>query len=83
MNNVRHPRSNTALGLVIIAVLLFPIYWMVNASLQPGGAGVDTPWFPLNPDLAGYRTAFEEQGRNLLTSLIVAIGSVILSLIHI
>ena len=80
MNSVKRPRMNTALGLVIIVVLLFPIYWMVNASLQPGGAGVDTPWLPLNPDLSGYRTAFEEQGQNLLTSLIVALGSVVLSL---
>ncbi|MDS2173263.1 carbohydrate ABC transporter permease [Nesterenkonia sp. CL21] len=81
MNTVRHPRLNTALGLVIIAVLLFPIYWMVNASLQPGGATVDTAWLPLNPDLAGYRTAVEEQGGNLMTSLIVAVGSVVLSLV--
>lgn len=81
MNTVRYPKLNTAMGLLIIAVLLFPIYWMINASLQPGGASFDTGWLPLNPDLAGYRTAIEEQGENLMTSLTVAIGSVALSLV--
>lgn len=81
MNPVRYPRLNTALGLVILAVLLFPIYWMVNVSLQPGDATVDTPWLPINPDLGGYEAALSEQGENLLTSLTVALGSVALSLV--
>ncbi|MGF0117565.1 carbohydrate ABC transporter permease [Promicromonospora sp. Marseille-Q5078] len=81
MNTVRHPWLHTAAGIVVIAVLLFPIYWMVNASLQPNGATVDTSWFPLSPDLTGYRTALAEQGPNLATSLVVALGSVVLSLV--
>jgi multiple sugar transport system permease protein len=81
VNAVRRPWLNTAAGLLIVAVLLFPIYWMVNASLQPGGATLDTAWFPLSPDLAGYRTAISEQGPNLVTSLVVALGSVVVSLV--
>jgi len=81
MNTVRHPRVNTAVGIVVIAVLLFPIYWMINASLQPNGATVDTTWLPLDPDLSGYRTALAEQGPNLVTSLLVSLGSVTLSLV--
>jgi len=81
MTEVRRPWLNTAFGLLIVAVLLFPIYWMVNASLQPGGATLDTSWFPLNPDLAGYRTAISEQGGNLVTSLVIALGSVVVSLV--
>ncbi|WP_354531249.1 carbohydrate ABC transporter permease [Nakamurella sp. UYEF19] len=61
--------------------MLFPVYWMVNASLQPGGGALGTSWFPTHPDFSGYRTAIEEQGTNLLTSLIIAVGSVIFSLI--
>ncbi|GAA3281336.1 carbohydrate ABC transporter permease [Nesterenkonia halophila] len=80
MKTVKHPLLHTVLGVLILAVLLFPIYWMINASLQPGGATVDTAWFPTDPDLAGYRTALAEQGGNLLTSLTVALGSVVLSL---
>ncbi|WP_432523261.1 carbohydrate ABC transporter permease [Kineococcus sp. SYSU DK006] len=81
MTTVRRPWLNTALGLLIVAVLLFPVYWMLNASLQPGGATLDTGWLPLNPDFAGYRTAISEQGANLVTSLVVALGSVVLSLV--
>jgi multiple sugar transport system permease protein len=81
VTTVRRPWLNTVAGLLIVAVLLFPLYWMVNASLQPGGATLDTSWLPLHPDLAGYRTAITEQGGNLVTSLVVALGSVVLSLV--
>ncbi|HWV79376.1 MAG TPA: carbohydrate ABC transporter permease, partial [Isoptericola sp.] len=81
MSTVRHPWLHTAAGIAVLAVLLFPIYWMVNASLQPNGATVDTSWLPLSPDLSGYRTALADQGANLVTSLVVAVGSVALSLL--
>lgn len=71
---------DTVVGILILAVLLFPVYWMVNVSLQPGGRAVGTPWFPLNPDIGGYVQALEEQGANLITSIIVSLGSVIFSL---
>ncbi|MFI7635145.1 hypothetical protein [Nonomuraea sp. NPDC049400] len=29
--------GSTVAGIAILAVLLFPLYWMVNVSLQPGG----------------------------------------------
>nr|WP_106973466.1 carbohydrate ABC transporter permease [Streptomyces novaecaesareae] len=60
--------------------MLFPVYWMVNASLQPAGNTLRGGWFPSRPDLGGYVTALRDQGRNLLTSLVVALGSVALSL---
>ncbi|MFF8594213.1 carbohydrate ABC transporter permease [Streptomyces sp. NPDC015220] len=60
--------------------MLFPVYWMVNASLQPTGNALRAGWFPRHPDLSGYATALRGQGRNLLTSLVVALGSVALSL---
>ncbi len=72
---------NTVLGVIFLAVMLFPVYWMVNASLQPGGQALDSGWFPLHPDFTGYRTAISEQGAHLLTSLIIAVGSVIFSVI--
>jgi multiple sugar transport system permease protein len=73
--------GNTAIGIVIIAVMLFPVYWMVNVSLQPGGSAVSTPWFPIHVSFSGYSTALSQQGRNLATSLAVAIGSVVLSVV--
>ena len=73
--------GHTAAGVLILAVLLFPIYWMVNVSLQSSGSAVQTPWLPLDLSFRGYTTALSQQGRNLTTSLIVSIGSVFFSLI--
>jgi multiple sugar transport system permease protein len=66
---------------LILAVLLFPLYWMLNVSLQPGGSAVDISWLPIHPSFHGYATALDQQGRNLITSLIVALGSVVFSLL--
>jgi multiple sugar transport system permease protein len=80
----RHTRAgwgSTTVGIVILAVLLFPLYWMINVSLQPSGSAVGTPWLPIHLSFHGYSTAFSQQGRNLATSLIVALGSVVFSLL--
>jgi multiple sugar transport system permease protein len=72
--------ANTVAGIGILAILLFPIYWMINVSLQPGGSAVGTPWLPIHVSFHGYSTALGQQGRNLLTSLVVALGSVVFGL---
>ncbi|NYI07679.1 carbohydrate ABC transporter permease [Allostreptomyces psammosilenae] len=74
--------GTTALAVAIVAVLLFPLYWMVNASLQPSAALLSIPprWFPEDPTLDGYRAAVDTQGRHLLISLFVACGNVVLTL---
>ncbi|WBO68801.1 carbohydrate ABC transporter permease [Streptomyces camelliae] len=71
---------STIVGIALLALMLFPVYWMVNASLQPAGNTLQGGWFPSHPDLGGYVTALRDQGRNLVTSLVVALGSVALSL---
>jgi multiple sugar transport system permease protein len=71
----------TTLGIVLVAIMLFPIYWMVNASLAPGGNSLNAQLLPLDPDVSGYVRAFADQGQNLITSLIVAIGAAVLSLV--
>ncbi|MFI1330627.1 carbohydrate ABC transporter permease [Streptomyces sp. NPDC020845] len=73
-------RLSTIVGIVLLAVMLFPVYWMVNASLQPAGNTLQGGWFPSHPDLSGYLTALRDQGGNLVTSLVVSLGSVALSL---
>jgi multiple sugar transport system permease protein len=77
----RRSWGSTVIGVVIIALMLFPLYWMLNVSLQTGGGAVATPWVPLEPTLDGYRSAVTEQGRNLVTSLVVSLGSVVLALL--
>lgn len=78
---VRRSWGNTVVGVLILAVMLFPVYWMVNVSLQPSGSAVDTPWLPLHLSFDGYATAVREQGGHLATSLVVAVGSVVFSLL--
>ena len=75
-------RLKTIAGIVIVAILLFPLYWMVNASLQPSGALLkpDPDWFPVEGTLDGYRSAIGSQGGHLLSSVIIALGTVAVSL---
>jgi multiple sugar transport system permease protein len=76
-------RTRTAIGVLIVAVLLFPLYWMVNASLQPSGALLrpSPEWFPVHGTLTGYREALASQTGHLVTSLVVALGAVVVSLL--
>ncbi|MEV5573867.1 ABC transporter permease subunit [Spirillospora sp. NPDC052269] len=71
---------STVIGIVLLAVMLFPVYWMVNASLQPVGNTLRGDWFPLHPDFSGYTIALRDQVGALVTSLVVALGSMALSL---
>ena len=72
---------HTVIGILILAVMLFPLYWMINVSLQPAGNAVATPWLPFDFTLRGYTTAIADQGRNLVTSLLISLGSVVFSLL--
>ena len=72
---------HTVIGVAVIAIMLFPLYWMVNVSLQPAGNAAATPWLPFDLSLRGYEIAIAEQGGNLVTSLVVSLGAVVLSLL--
>jgi multiple sugar transport system permease protein len=71
----------TGLAIVFLAILLFPLYWMLNISLSSTGGTLTSSFFPAHPSLDGYRVALEDQGRNLMTSLIIALGTVVLTLL--
>ena len=75
----RRGLAATVLALLILAVLLFPVYWMVNASLQRNATSFGTEWFPLHPSLSAYRQALGQQGGHLVTSLVIAVGATALS----
>jgi multiple sugar transport system permease protein len=71
---------NTVLGIVFLAIMLFPVYWMVDTSLQSGNVGAASTVVPLHPTLAAYRLALSQQGGNIVTSMIISCGTVLLSL---
>jgi multiple sugar transport system permease protein len=73
--------GHALVGVLILAVFLFPVYWMINVSLQPSAGAVATPWLPTDINLDGYSRALDDQAANLLTSLEIALGSVLFSLL--
>ncbi|WP_402843424.1 carbohydrate ABC transporter permease [Microbacterium sp. GXS0129] len=60
--------------------MLFPVYWMINMSFQPSGNTLNSEFFPTQPSLDGYAIAIRDQGVNLLTSLVISLGVVVVSL---
>jgi multiple sugar transport system permease protein len=74
---------STVVGVLILAVMLFPLYWMVNASfLRPDDLVSPSPtWLPVPGTLDGYRKALSSQGGHLLVSLGVSLGTVALTLL--
>ncbi|MBG6084396.1 carbohydrate ABC transporter permease [Zhihengliuella flava] len=70
----------TALGVLFVGLMLFPVYWMINASLQPAGNTLNAGLIPWNPSFEGYRTAIADQGGNLVTSIVISLGAVVVSL---
>ncbi|WP_234532738.1 carbohydrate ABC transporter permease [Streptomyces shenzhenensis] len=74
-------RGKTVIGLLLTGVMLFPVYWMVNVSLTRDQDMRKSPpdLFPAHGTLAGYRTVLHEQLPYLGTSLVVALGTVVLT----
>jgi multiple sugar transport system permease protein len=73
----------TGIGLVLTAVMLFPIYWMVNVSFTRDTDMRRTPpyWFPVHGTTEGYRLVLNQQLPYLGTSLLIGLGTVALTLI--
>jgi multiple sugar transport system permease protein len=79
------------IAVLVIAVALLPIAWMVIASLTPSAELLSQPlrWIPKHPDFSRYRDVFTSAAdspaggfrRAMLNSLLVAAGTVTVSLI--
>ena len=76
MNTVRRSWWKTALGLVLIVVMLFPVYWMVNVSLTPRADIRKADLFPTNPTFQNYVVVLHDQLPFLATSLVIGVGTV-------
>jgi len=73
----------TAVGLILTAIMLFPIYWMINVSLTQTQNMRKSPpdWFPFNPTFDGYVAVVRDQLPYLGVSLLVGLGTVLLTLV--
>lgn len=71
----------TATGLLLTAVMLFPVYWMLNVSFTRDQDMRKSPpdWFPVHSTLDGYRTVLDQQMPYLATSLVIGLGTVVLT----
>lgn len=80
-SSVRSTRD-VVIGVILCAVLLFPLYWMVNVSLtRPQDLLSTRPsLFPTHPTLDGYIASFGTQLPSILTSIGIGLGTVLLAL---
>jgi len=81
--NTRRTWWKSSLGVLFTAVMLFPVYWMVNVSLtRTGDLRSDPPhWFPWEPTFEGYSAVLDQQLPALGTSLLVGLGCVVLTVV--
>jgi multiple sugar transport system permease protein len=72
----------TALGVLFTAAMLFPVYWMINVSLTRTSDMRKSPphLIPVDGTLEGYSAVLRQQLPYLGTSLLVALGTVIVTL---
>ncbi|MGW2260481.1 carbohydrate ABC transporter permease [Streptomyces sp. NPDC001780] len=76
----RRSLGSTLVALLVLAVLLFPLYWMLNIALQPGESLAVTRWLPTSPGWDNFRRALSTQTDSLVTSLVVSLGAVVVCL---
>ncbi|MGA0568144.1 carbohydrate ABC transporter permease [Rathayibacter sp. KR2-224] len=70
-----------ALGVILTAIMLFPVYWMINVSLTKTSDMRKSPpnLFPIDPTFEGYQHVLAEQLPFLMTSLLIGLGTVVLT----
>ena len=76
-------RWRTYVGVLLTAVMLFPVYWMLNVSLTRDQDMRKSPpnWFPLDATFDGYRAVLDQQLPYLGTSLLISVGTVLLTIL--
>lgn len=75
--------TRTVIGCVIVAIILFPLYWMTNVSLQPRAALLATElrFLPIPPLTENYVRVLGEQAGSIGTSLFIATTTAIVCLL--
>jgi multiple sugar transport system permease protein len=73
----------TVIGVVLTAIMLFPLYWMINVSFtRDTDMRHDPPYlFPAHGTLEGYRAVVDQQLPYLGTSLVIGLGTVLLTVV--
>jgi multiple sugar transport system permease protein len=75
-------RIKTTVAVLLTALMLFPVYWMINVSFtKDTDMRHDPPYLlPIHGTLEGYRAVLDQQLPYLGTSLLIGLGTVALTL---
>ena len=73
----------TAIGVLVTAAMLFPVYWMINVSLTstPNMRKSPPNLIPIDGTLQGYAVVLHQQLPYLGTSLLIGLGTVVVTLV--
>ena len=76
------PWLNLIAAIVIVAILLSPLYWAAVTSLKSQNQAYASPatLLPPTPNFQAYAHVVQTQGHALLTSLLIAFGTAVLTL---
>jgi multiple sugar transport system permease protein len=83
MRRTRARAWQTVIGTVLTALMLFPVYWMINVSLTKTQDMRKIPpnLFPVDPTFEGYTTVLSQQLPFLGTSLLIGLGTVVITIV--
>lgn len=72
-----------AIAIFAVGVVVFPIYWAIVLGFKKASLIFATapPLLPTHPVLANFRAAFHAEAGDIATSVIIALGVVVLSLV--
>lgn len=70
-------------GILIVLLMLFPLYWIFVGSLKTNSQifAIPATLYPPTPTVQSYVTALGTEGSDLVSSLIISAGTVVLSLL--
>ena len=71
----------TAVGLVLTGIMLFPAYWMINVSFTKRESIRKSQLLPFDFTTEHYQVVLREQLPFLTTSLVIGVGTVLLTLL--
>lgn len=79
---MRRSWLRTVIGVILTGLMLFPIYWMINVSLtKASDMRKDPPnIIPIDGTLHGYAVVLRQQLPFLGTSLLIGLGTVVVTL---
>jgi multiple sugar transport system permease protein len=83
MSKTTKKRTKAVIGVILTAIMLFPVYWMINVSFTTDANLRKTPpnLIPVDGTLDGYRAVLSQQLPYLGNSLMIGLLTVALTLL--